>query len=181
MSKPVKEMIVSEYHRRFESVDSAVLVEIRGMDANSNNQFRGELARNGIKVTILKNSLARKAFTGGPLEGLNEALSGPTAIVTGADSVVDVARELVRCAKEYEALDLKAAILDGEYFEGEAGITQLSNYPTREEAQATVVALALSPYKNVVGAASAPGSRLLGVVKQIQEKLENGETISKAG
>ena len=58
--------------------------------------------------------------------------------------MVGVARELVRCAKEYEALDLKAAILDGEFFEGDAGIKKLSDYPTREEAQASVVALALS-------------------------------------
>ena len=181
MSKPVKEMIVAEYTKRFEDVDSAVLVEIRGLDANDNNRLRGELAKNSIRITILKNSLARKAFEGGPLEGLNDSLSGPTAIVTGADSVVEVARELVRCAKEFEQLDLKAALLDGEFFDGEAGIKKLSDYPTREEAQATVVAIALSPFKNVVGAASSPGSTLMGVVKQIQEKLEKGEAISKAG
>ena len=70
MSKPVKEMIVAEYTKRFEDVDSAVLIEIRGLDANDNNRLRGELAKNSIRITILKNSLARKAFEGGPLEGL---------------------------------------------------------------------------------------------------------------
>lgn len=181
MSKPVKDMIVAEYTKRFEDVDSAVLIEIRGLDANDNNRLRGELAKNSIRITILKNSLARQAFSGGPLEGLSDSLSGPTAIVTGAESVVEVARELVRCAKEFEQLDLKAALLDGEFFEGESGIKKLSNFPTREEAQANVVAIALSPFKNVVGAASSPGSTLMSVVKQIQEKLENGESISKAG
>ena len=39
MSKPVKEMIVAEYTKRFEDVDSAVLVEIRGLDANDNNRL----------------------------------------------------------------------------------------------------------------------------------------------
>ena len=181
MSKPMKEMIISEYQSRFGELDSAVLVEIRGMDANENNQLRGELAEKQIKVTILKNSLARKAFKGGKLEPLNDAMEGSSALVTGADSVVDVAREMVRCAKEYVALELKAAVLDGELFEGDSGLKVLSDFPTKDEAQATVVALALSPFKNVVGAAGSPGSTVMGVVKQIQEKLENGESISKAG
>ena len=181
MSKPVKEMIVSDYQSRFADIDSAVVVEIRGMDANDNNAFRGELAKSGIRVTVVKNTLANKAFSGGPLEGLKPALSGPSAVVSGANSVVEVARELVRCAKEFEALELKAAILDGTYFEGAKGVKVLSDYPTREEAQGKVVALALAPYKKVLGVVAAPGSRLLGVVKEVQERLEKGETISRTG
>ena len=181
MSKPVKEMMVAEYEKRFADVDSAVVIEIRGMDANDNNSFRGELAKNDIRVTIVKNSLARKAFNGGPLEELNQALVGPSALVTGSDSVVKVARELVRFAREFNSLALKAAILDGTYFDGADGVQRLSDFPTREEAQARIVALALAPYKNVLGAAAAPGSQILGIVKQIQEKLENGESITPAG
>jgi ribosomal protein L10 len=37
----MKEMIISEYQSRFGELDSAVLVEIRGMDANENNVLRG--------------------------------------------------------------------------------------------------------------------------------------------
>ena len=44
-----------------------------------------------------------------------------------------------------------------------------------------MVTLLLSPHKNVVGGVKSPGSKLLGVVKTIQEKLENGETIAKVG
>ncbi|MCH2145608.1 MAG: 50S ribosomal protein L10 [Phycisphaerales bacterium] len=181
MSKPVKEMIIADYQRRFSDTDSAVVIEIRGMNANDNNNFRGQLSKSDIRVTIVKNTLANKAFSGGPLEGLAPALSGPSALVTGADSVVEVARELVRCAKEFDALELKAAILDGEFFEGTAGVKRLSDFPTKEEAQAKVVAIALAPFKKVVGAASAPGGNILGVVKEIQERLEKGETISPVG
>lgn len=181
MSKRIKELMVAEYQKRFADIENAVVIEIRGMDANDNNSFRGELAKDDIRVMIVKNSLARKAFSGGPLEDLNQALVGPSALVTGADSVVQVARELVRFAKEFNSLGLKAALLDGEYFHGTEGVKRLSSFPTREEAQATVVALALAPHKNVIGAAAAPGSRVLGVVKQIQENLENGEPIAPAG
>ena len=48
------------------------------------------------------------------LEVLTTTLSGPTALVFGGNSVVDVARNLVDWAKKVKQLDLKAAILDGE-------------------------------------------------------------------
>ena len=179
MSKPVKEMIIADYQQRFSDVDSAVVIEVRGMNANDNNALRGELAKSNIRVTIVKNTLANKAFSGGPLEGLAPALSGPSALATGAESVVEVARELVRCAKEFDDLELKAAILDGEFFEGTDGVKRLSDFPTKEEAQAKVVALVLAPFKTVAGVVSAPGGNILGVVKEIQERLEKGEAISK--
>jgi large subunit ribosomal protein L10 len=181
MSKLIKEMIVEEYRRQFDGVTDGVVVEIRGMDATANNNFRNELRGKEIHVTVLKNSLARKAFDGGPLEGISEKLKGPTALIWGAESAVDIARELVDWAKKVEEIELKAAILDGEMFEGAAGVKQLSTFPTREEAQGTVVTLLLSPFRNVVGAATSPGSKILGAVKTIQEKLEDGEEIAKVG
>ena len=177
MSKPIKDMIVADYEQRFADLDNAVVVEVRGMEANDNNAFRSELAKSGIKLTIVKNTLARKAFDGKALEGINQALVGLSALVTGAESAVDIARVLVKCAKEFGALELKAALLDGEFFEGAAGVKRLSDFPTREEAQATVVAIVLAPFKNVVGATAAPGGQILGIIKQIQKKLEAGETI----
>lgn len=181
MSKPIKQMIIDEYQRRFDGVTGGVLIEIRGMEATDNNQFRNELRKKEIRVAVLKNSLAKKAFAEGPLDALNSAITGPAALAWGAESPVDVARELVQWAKNVEQLELKAALLDGEFFEGRQGVTRLSTFPTRDEAQANVVTLLLSPFKNVVGAASSPGSKVLGAIKTLQEKLEDGETIAKVG
>ena len=179
MSKPVKEMIVEEYRRRFDGITGGVLVHIRGMDAIANNEMRNELRKKAIQVTLLKNTLARKAFEGPPRG--HRALARPSAFVYGAESPVDVAREIVAWAKKAEEMELQAASLDGIFFEGAAGVRALSKYPTREGARANVVTLLLSPHKNVVGCTKSPGSKLLGVVKTIQEKLENGETIAKVG
>ena len=178
MSKPIKQMIVRDYQKRFEGVEGGVLVEIRGMDAGTNNRMRTELVGKKIRVSVVKNTLARKAFTGTALESLSKYLSGPSALVYGGDSVVAVAREIVAWAKDKEALQFKAAILDGITFEGKAGVEALSKFPTREEAQAKVITLALSPARNVVGAVKGPAGRVLGIVKEIQRKLEAGETIA---
>jgi large subunit ribosomal protein L10 len=180
MSKPVKDMMVAEYRRRFGELEAAVVIEIRGLDAEGTTSLRGDLREKAIRVSIVKNTLARKAFAGTPLEALDPSLEGPSALVYGGASVVDVARELVAKAKKVKQLELKAACLDGVLYEGAEGVTRLSTMPTREEAQTELVTLALSPGRNLLGAAKGPGGRLLGIVKEIQERLERGETISKA-
>ena len=181
MSKPVKEMIIRDYQKRFGALEGAVVIDIRGIDANDNNEFRTGLHHKDIRVTVVKNTLARKALGGTQLESLRPAFEGPSALAYGSETVVNVARELVDWARKVKMLDLKGAVLDGEYFDGEAGVKRLAAFPTREEAQARVVQLVLSPARNVLGAANAPGGRILGIVKQIQEKLEAGETIARAG
>jgi large subunit ribosomal protein L10 len=180
MSKPVKEMIIADYRKRFDDIDGALVLEIRGMPAKDNNALRLGLQKKNIRVAIVKNTLAKKAFAGTSLEALSPALEGPSALAFGAESVVDVAREIVDWARRVKELTLKGAVLDGQYFPGEAGVKRLSAFPTREEAQARVIALVLAPAGKVLGAAKSPGSKLMGIVKEIQERLEKGEAIAKS-
>ncbi|MEM8834909.1 MAG: 50S ribosomal protein L10 [Planctomycetota bacterium] len=179
MSKPVKNLMIRDYQSKLEGFDSALLISIRGIEANDNNRLRLGLQEKGISVTIIRNNLAKHAFADSGLSALEPILEGPSALAYGAESVVDVARELVKWAKELENLELKGAVLDGELFEGEAGVERVSKLPTREEALAQSVTLILSPAKNLVGAAVGPGRTLLAVVKAVEEKLEKGEEITK--
>ncbi len=182
MSKPVKEMIVSEYRKRFDGVEAAVLVEIRGMSAADTNKMRNEFAQKSVRVTVVKNNLAKQALKGGDFESLATHFTGPSALVYGQGSVIDLARDLIKWAKGNQKFAFKAAVLDGVVYEGPAGVTKLSKMPTREEALSQLVTLVLSPAGKVVAAAKAPGANLLGIVKEIEARLEKGETIAaKAG
>ena len=179
MSKSIKDLIVTEYRRRFEDISDALLIDIRGIEANTNNELRIDLLQKDIHITVLKNSLAKTALAETNLDLLNPTIDGPSALVFGGDSVVDVARNLVDWAKKVKQLELKAAILDGELFEGADGVKRLSDFPTKEEAQATVIQLVLSPAGNVLRAATSPASNLLGIIKEIETRLEEGNTIEK--
>ncbi len=180
MSKPVKELILKDYRKRFGDLSDALLIDVRGVNAIENNKMRLSLARKAIHVTILKNSLARRAFEGTGLEALGGAMTGPSTLAYGADSVVDVARELLDWARKMEHLQLKGAVLDGSLFKGKEGVERLSRFPTRIEAQARVVGVALSPAARLLGAATSPGARILGIVKEIRSRLEKGETITRS-
>ncbi|MFO0874432.1 MAG: 50S ribosomal protein L10 [Phycisphaerales bacterium] len=179
MSKPVKEMIIKQYRERFDGVEGAVIIDLRGYNATENNRLRNHLRTKKVRVTMVKNTLARKAVVGTPLEVIGGSLVGPATFAYGADSVVEVARELVSWSKKVKELELKGAVLDGVLFTGAAGVKRLAEFPTKEEAQARVVTLILGPARKVVGAAKGPGAKVLGIVKTIQEKLEKGEAIAR--
>ena len=179
MSKPVKEMIVREYKERFEGTDDALVVSLRGIDNAGTGKIRKDLRAKDIRVQVVRNSLAVKAFEGTGLAGLEPVLKGQSAVVYGAETVVDVAREIVEVVKEFPDIELKGAVLDGQLFEGDSGVKELSKFPTRDEAIAQVITLVLSPARNLAGQLKGPGGRLAGILKAIEEKLENGESIAK--
>ncbi|RMH26230.1 MAG: 50S ribosomal protein L10 [Planctomycetota bacterium] len=181
MSKAVKELLVRDYKARLEGVQDALVISVRGVPANDTNRLRLGLAGKSIRVTVVRNALAKRAFADSSLAELAPVLEGPSALAYGAESVVDVARELVKWAKEVQNLELKGAVLDGQLFEGPAGVEALSKFPTREEAVAQAVTLVLSPGRNLMAQIKGPGARVAGLIKAIEEKLEKGEAIAKAG
>ncbi len=182
MSKPIKNLIVESYKNRFEGVTGGVLIDVRGIKSNDTNTLRSDLAKKQIKITIVKNSLVKKAFDGGDLASLNDMIEGPSAVVYPVSeeaSVVTVARELVEAAKKIKELEFRGALLEGVVF-GPKEIEALSKYPTKDEAQAQVVQILLSPAQNLIGAATGPGKKIASIIKTVQEKLEKGEEIKKA-
>ena len=60
-------------------------------------------------------------------------------------------------------------------------VTPSARKAAEDEARAKVVQLVLSPAGNVLAAAKSGGSNLMGIVKEIQERLERGEEIAKVG
>jgi large subunit ribosomal protein L10 len=181
MSKPVKEMIMRDYKSRLEGFEEAMLISIRGVGAIDTTRLRSQLAGKDIKVTVIRNSLGRKVMEGTALEPLSKLLTGPSAIAYGGQSVVEVAREIVRIIETIPTIELKGAILDGQVFEGKAGVTELSKFPTREEAIGRIITLVVSPAQNLLSQVQGPGSTVAGILKTIEEKLEKGEAIAKAG
>lgn len=179
MSKPVKEIIMRDYRDRLGEIEDVTVITLRGIDANTNNQIRTGLSKKDINVTVVRNKLFLSAFEGTNLSNLEPVLNGSNAVAYGAESVVEVAREIVALAKEHEQIELKGAVLDGILFEGKAGVEALSKFPTRDEAIAQDVALILGPGRKLVGALKGPGGRLAGVIKAIEEKLEKGEEIAR--
>lgn len=168
MSKLVKGMVTEEIRKRYEGLASACVVDITGMTVQEQEGLRKVLRGKSGRMQVVKNSLARLAFKGGPLEPLGPSLSGPCAVVTANESIIDVARALIAAAKEFKALKLKKAI-----FEGDAQlltVEQISKMRGRREILGELSMLISSPGRAVAGCIRAPQSKLAGCIKALADK-----------
>jgi large subunit ribosomal protein L10 len=175
MSKKVKNLITGELTVKFKPLDGLAVISPRGIDGIKTNQLRRRLRERGLRMTVVKNSLARRASTGTQVAGFEKLLDGPSAVIHGTASMPAVARMLLEEKKTNDKLELRGLFFDGEVFEGEKGIERASKLPTRQEAIANLVATLLGPGRRLAGAIKGPGGKLGAVLKTIETKAKDKE------
>jgi len=175
MSKYVKELVTDYLRQTLCDVEDVVLVNVIGLDANSNNRLRGELAQKNIELLVVKNSLARRATEGTPLSPAFEGVEGSLAIVWGGDDFVSLAKEVVRLAgeKQYEKLQSRGGLMDGERITAER-LTEVSKWPSRQEQLALLLGQILSPGAMLAGQLTAAGGALASQIQQQGEGEAEG-------
>src|SRR5215213_4097613 len=170
MSKQVKDLITKELTSRLKELEGVAVINPRGIDAVKNHGIRRRLREKGLRMTVVKNTLAKRAVTGGKLEGFDKLLDGPSAVIYGKASISAIARQLLEEKKADEKLELRGVFFDGETYIGDKGVEQVSKLPTREEAIA-----------NVLSAILGPGRTLGAVLKSIENKAkEKGDAAPAA-
>ena len=173
MSKPVKTLLRNELIRRLEGADSLVVLSLAGVGGEATNQLRRSLREKNIRVTVVKNAIAKQAFEQVGLSGVSSLLDGPCAVaVSGPDGPVPLVRELLEKRKDIPALLVRGALMEGETF-GPDRVVELSKYPTREEALGQLSQLASSPGAKLVGAILGAGGRVAGAVKTLADRSED--------
>lgn len=179
MSKPVKALLRNELVKRLSGVDSLAVISLSGVDAVSANTLRRQLRTKNIRVTVVKNAVAKQALKEVGLDKANSLLEGPCALAVGGESVVSIVRELIEQVKTIKTVGLRGALMENEVF-GPERLEELSKYPTRKEAIAGLVALVLSPGSRLAGAVRSPGGKLAGAVKAIEDKAPKAEEAAAA-
>ena len=172
MSKKVKSLIERDLGNRFKDVESVAVISPRGINANKNHAIRRKLHGQGLKMTVVKNTLAKRATEKSKLKGFDALLDGPSAVIYGKASVSTIARLLMEEKKADEKLELRGIFFDGEIYAGDKGVEQVSKLPTREEAIGQILAALLGPGSSVVAAVTGPGATVGSLLKAIEERAE---------
>ncbi len=130
MSKQVKDLITKELSGKFADLDGVGVISPRGIDGNKNNAIRRRLLEKGLKMTVVKNTLARRGVEGKRLQGFDKLLDGPSAVVYGPSiSISNVARVLLDEQKNDGAIELRGMFFDGEAYVGLDGVKQRQHLP----------------------------------------------------
>ncbi len=163
MSKPVKDLMTETLRERCAGVHSACVINISKLDAVRTNLMRGALKKQSIRMHIVKNSLARRAFRGGPLEPLAKSLEGPCALVYGDPAITDIAKELARWTKSHKQIELKQGIIEGD--PALVSVLELSKMKGRTELLGDIAMLLAAPGRQIAGALCGPAGRIAGCLK----------------
>lgn len=179
MSKRIKNLMTDELRSRYAEADNALLVELVGCDGVTTNLLRRELREKQMRIEIVKNAMFRRAVAEGPLRVLSDHLDGPVAVVTGGDSLIDVAKLVDEWMPRIKGLRLRAAVIEGEFVD-EHAVGGLAKMPNKRDMQSRLASIAMSPGANLVSAILAGGGNIAGCLKTVIEKLENGEELKKS-
>lgn len=175
MSKFVKNLIIRDLSKRLDGVESVAVINPRGINATKNNQIRRKLHEHGVKMTVVRNTLVKRAIGDGKLKGFEALLDGPSALVYGQTSISQIARILLEEKKADERIELRGIFFDGEVYVGDKGVEQVSKLPTREEAIAIVVACVLNPGRKLAGILKGQAGKVAALIKTIEEKAKEKE------
>lgn len=133
MSKVIetKQQVVTEIADKLRASKSTIVVDYRGLTVSEATELRKQLREAGVEFKVYKNSLTRRAAESAEMAELNEFLTGPNAIAFSNEDVVAPAKVLNDFAKDHEALEIKAGVIEGKLVTLDE-VKAIATLPSRE-------------------------------------------------
>jgi large subunit ribosomal protein L10 len=173
MSKYVKELMMDQLRSDLGGRQSLLIVDLKGLDANAEHQFRRGLRMKSIRLRVLKNSLARRVFSEMGMDGLSRFLDGPSAVAWGGEGITELAKEITAQFKALKTPEIKGGAVDGVVV-GPDQVDDLTKLPSREVLIGQVIGLLLGPARRTLALLSSPSSALAGQLEALV-KRQQGE------
>lgn len=180
MARPDKTATVAEMADQFSNSAAAVLTEYRGLTVKDLRNLRRSLGEDAT-YAVAKNTLAAIAAKEAGIEGLDESLTGPTAIAFVKGDIAAAAKGLRDFAKANPFLAIKGGVLEGKFLDSQA-VLKLADLESREVLLAKMAGalqanLAKAAY--MLAAPLSQGARVFGALQTAAEA--NPSLIGGAG
>jgi large subunit ribosomal protein L10 len=143
-----KQEQVSEVAAKMRDSSSTIIIDYLGLSVAEITELRRELRASGVEMRVLKNNLMRRAADELSMTELKDSLVGPNAALFATDDATAPARIAHNFAKEHDALELKAGIMEGSYVSAEE-VQALAALPGREGMYSMLLSVLQAPIRNL--------------------------------
>ncbi len=176
MDRTQKQKAVDELHAKMTKAEVGIVTRLAGIDVATVTDLRKQLREAGIEYRVVKNTLAKLAAKGTPIEGLAEDFKGPVALAMGYADPVTPAKILTQFVKGLPQersgwLQIQAGVVSGKRLD-KAAVSALSSMPGLPELRGKIVGLLAAPASQLARLIATPAGQLARVVDAHAKKAE---------
>lgn len=169
LNREEKAQVVAEVVERLESTSTVVAADFRGLSVAQVAELRGKLRSADAEMTVVKNTLSRRAAEESGHSALLPYLSGPTGLVWVNGDPAAAAKVLADFAKDHGGVfSVRGGMLDGADLD-EASLKQLASLPTRDVLLAQLAGAVSAPLTGLAGGLQALISTMARTLSAVAE------------
>jgi len=151
------------------SAKNLVVSQFQGMTVEQDTELRQKIRATNSDYKVVKNTLARIAAKGTPVEGVAGSFRGPTAIAFNESDPVALAKALTAYAKTNPLFVFRAGMVEGRVV-NIADLSAIASLPSKEELIAKLLFILNAPAQRIAVATNGVARNLAVVVKQAVEQ-----------
>ena len=161
MDRSQKTDAVAQLNNVFNEAGVVVVTRNLGLTVAESTDLRAKMREAGATYQVAKNRLAKIALKDTDYAGIEEYLSGPTALAYSEDPVA-AAKAVVEFAKTNDRIEVVGGSMGSQVLD-EAGVRSLASMPSLDELRGKLVGLVNAPATKIAQVVNAPANKLARV------------------
>ena len=167
MDRSQKSESVASLNAVFSEAGVVVVTRNLGLTVAQSTGLRNKIRDAGASYKVAKNSLAKLAIKDTDYVGLNDLLTGPTALASSVDPVA-AAKAVVEFAKTNDKIEIVGGSM-GSLVLNADGVKALASMPSLDELRGTIIGLVQAPATKIAQLVTAPAAKLARVFSAYAE------------
>jgi len=164
--------MIAEIKTTMQNAKGLVLADFRGIKVAQDTKLRRKMREAGVEYSVIKNNMASIAAKEAGIEGLDNYLKGPLAMVSSKNDPVAPAKLISEFIKDNRIMEIKGGLVEGKVIDADA-VKALANLPPREVLIARLLGSMQSPITGFVNVLQGNIRNLVYALDAVRQQKES--------